>query len=220
MSAFSLKLLAFILMVIDHIGLVFFPDVALYRLIGRLSFPLFAWTIANGAYHTHNPQDYFMRLCLFAALSQVPYIYMVRTVAPDFWGLNIFFTLAVGFLAITVFRSTMPLIIKLLLLLLLIFVAYALSMDYGAYGVLIIILFYLFFYNKLQLFIWLAITTVSFSVLGLFQHNFINTIRFCGLGAYFFIATYNQKKGYNAQYFFYIAYPLHMVILYLLKVFY
>jgi hypothetical protein len=82
--------------VIDHIGLVFFPDVALYRLIGRLSFPLFAWTIANGAYHTHNPQDYFMRLCLFAALSQVPYIYMVRTVAPDFWGLNIFFTLAVG----------------------------------------------------------------------------------------------------------------------------
>src|SRR5258706_14601073 len=100
MSSFQIKLLAIIFMLIDHIGLYFFPQIILLRAIGRLSFPLFAWLIASGAIHTSSINFYLKRLFIFGCISQIPFILVNRFFNPNFWELNIFFTLFLGLLAI------------------------------------------------------------------------------------------------------------------------
>ena len=54
-----IKLFALITMVIDHIGLVFFPNVIIFRIIGRLSMPLFAYCVARGYYIIASKKDIF-----------------------------------------------------------------------------------------------------------------------------------------------------------------
>ena len=89
MTVFHLKIIAILTMTIDHVGFFFFPDIEVLRIIGRLSFPLFAWLIANGAYHTKNMHAYLVRLFIFALISQVPFSLAFRLISPLDTGLNI-----------------------------------------------------------------------------------------------------------------------------------
>ena len=57
-----LKLLAALTMVIDHAGLLLFPQTAVLRWIGRISFPLFAFCVGDGCVHTRKPWVYFWRV--------------------------------------------------------------------------------------------------------------------------------------------------------------
>ena len=57
-----LKLLAALTMVIDHAGLLLFPQAAVLRWIGRISFPLFAFCVGDGCVHTRKPRVYFWRV--------------------------------------------------------------------------------------------------------------------------------------------------------------
>ena len=84
MTSFQIKLLAIITMVIDHVGLFFFPHLQIFHIIGRLAFPLFAWLIAKGAKYTENINHYLFRLFVFALLSQVQYIMTYCLVDPSF----------------------------------------------------------------------------------------------------------------------------------------
>ncbi|NLH02388.1 MAG: fimbrial assembly protein, partial [Clostridiales bacterium] len=54
MSRAQIKMLAIVTMLIDHIGAIFFPQIPLFRIIGRLSFPLFCFFIAQGVLYTSN----------------------------------------------------------------------------------------------------------------------------------------------------------------------
>lgn len=50
-----LKVIAIITMIIDHIGLFFYPDISSFRVIGRISYPLFAFCIGyNQKYKLDN----------------------------------------------------------------------------------------------------------------------------------------------------------------------
>ena len=69
-----LKIIAIITMLIDHIGYVFFPDRIELRIIGRISFPLFAYCIAVGFLYTSNIKKYILRLAAFSILSQPFYV--------------------------------------------------------------------------------------------------------------------------------------------------
>ena len=66
-------------MLLDHIAAVFgvagwcFFSGEMLRNIGRIAFPLFAFAIVNGWYHTKDKQKYFSKIALFAAISQIPY---------------------------------------------------------------------------------------------------------------------------------------------------
>ena len=81
MSFFVLKIFALLAMLADHVAAVFgwtgwnvFPfDTNLWRCVGRLSFPIFAYGIVNGWKYTKNRERYFQNLCLCAAVSQVPF---------------------------------------------------------------------------------------------------------------------------------------------------
>lgn len=68
-----MQIIAMLTMLIDHIGVVFYPDESVLRIIGRLSFPLYAFALVRGYYHTSNMRRYLLRLTALAALSQLPY---------------------------------------------------------------------------------------------------------------------------------------------------
>ena len=54
----QLKIIAMVSMALDHIGLLFFPDVMLFRALGRIAFPIFAYMIAEGCRYTKNRAKY------------------------------------------------------------------------------------------------------------------------------------------------------------------
>ncbi len=90
-----IKVVAMILMVIDHVAWAFSRHPDVWRALGRGSFPLFAALLVVGMRRTRSPRRYLMRLALFALVSQFPFALCFR-------GLNIGFTLAIGGLALYV----------------------------------------------------------------------------------------------------------------------
>ena len=69
----ALKILACIAMVIDHVGLLFFPYEMIFRKIGRLSFPIFAFLLAEGCKYTKNKPKHFLTLFGLTVICQVGY---------------------------------------------------------------------------------------------------------------------------------------------------
>lgn len=98
MTSFHLKMVAFLLMFLDHIGVLFMVPGSgswlLARGLGRLSFPLYAYLVSHGIRHTHDVVAYCRRFLAFAFLSELPFDMAFFGHAPDFAHQNIFFTLA------------------------------------------------------------------------------------------------------------------------------
>jgi len=69
----SLKLIAALSMLIDHIGYMFFPKFEILRIIGRLSFPIFSYMLAEGCFYTHSKLKYFLSVFLLGIVCQVVY---------------------------------------------------------------------------------------------------------------------------------------------------
>lgn len=82
-----LKLIALITMIIDHIGAILFPEIEIFRIIGRLSFPIYAFFIAEGWHYTKNRTKYTITIALFAIITQPIYYFAINQS-----GLNILFT--------------------------------------------------------------------------------------------------------------------------------
>ena len=80
MTVFSLKLLAMVSMVCDHMGWWLYLEghigndvYVIMRSFGRMAFPMFCFLIANGYEHSSNKKGYLTRLIGFAAISQLPF---------------------------------------------------------------------------------------------------------------------------------------------------
>lgn len=67
-----LKLAAVITMFIDHIGLLW--EIDMFRAIGRMAFPLFAFCFIQGFLLTHDKMAYCYKLMQLAVFSQIPYM--------------------------------------------------------------------------------------------------------------------------------------------------
>lgn len=203
-------------MLIDHIGLFFFPESFLLRAIGRLSFPLFAWLIANGAYHTKSINKYFIRLLLLAILSQYPYMLLNRMIDPHTTALNIFFTLSIGLGAIIFIKKTSMKIHWVLITAVAAALATSLQTDYLGFGVLSIVAFYVYFKKKHALIISQIWIYFLMSLYFLSQGNTLGIVQLTGLLSLIFIHFYNNKEGVKVQFLFYLIYPIHYLIMYLL----
>ena len=96
-----LKLIAILSMVIDHVGSVFFPEYPVFRWIGRLAFPIFAYCLTVGLLYTHDIKKYLVRLGMFALVSHPFYIFAFHPWdwQAEWMNMNIFFTLLVSLLA-------------------------------------------------------------------------------------------------------------------------
>ena len=71
----QLKLIALITMTVDHIGMILFPSRLLFRVVGRLAFPIFAYMIAEGCLYTRSIWRYAGTLAAVAALCQSVYFF-------------------------------------------------------------------------------------------------------------------------------------------------
>jgi len=99
MTSFVLKIIAMTTMFLDHFGLALFNNVTELNIIGRIAFPIFAFQITEGYKHTKNLKKYFLRLFIFAIISQIPFSLFTSLFTSNI-SLNIFFTLLFGLICI------------------------------------------------------------------------------------------------------------------------
>lgn len=226
MNLFWIKILALVTMLIDHLGVFIFPNQPLLRLIGRLSFPLFAWGIANGARYTRSINKYLLRIFILAVISQIPYFLIFKISGVSNPEPNILFTFSLALSAIILLNKTKSLLSKLFVIICAALLAFVLKMDYQAFGVISVIVFYMLYNNNLVMGIaYLALTVVFFLVPlyinrflgGMIGVSYINIFELVSVVSIFIIALYNNKKGRGIKYLFYAFYPLHLILLYFIK---
>ena len=214
MSSFVLKIIAMISMLCDHSGYIIFNKFTFMNYIGRLAFPIFAFSITEGYSHTHNLKKYFCRLFIFALLSQIPYMLFLKVLGSDF-SLNILFTLILGLFVITVYEKLSNKILGLVFAIFCAAIAQILNFDYGWFGITIIFIFHTFKSSKILmniLFIIVAFINYFYSFMKYLNIVYLLIILFVCLSL-IPINLYNEKKGKNIKYFLYIFYPLHLILL-------
>ncbi|PKM67931.1 MAG: hypothetical protein CVU95_04605 [Firmicutes bacterium HGW-Firmicutes-2] len=209
MSNSSLKLIACLTMLIDHIGAILYPDISFLRMIGRLSFPIFAFLIVEGFHHTQNIKKYSIRLAIFALVSEVPYDLAFRGNVLDFYRQNIFFTLFLGLMCLWLYKryKTNNQVVGLLAVCIIGIISVLLKTDYSIYGIGMIFAFD--FFRDRRILACGAASVVNF-MMG-------SGIQGLAILAMPIIFAYNGKKGINLKYLFYGFYPVHLIILYILR---
>ena len=234
LTANMLRTIAVIFMLSDHIWAtaLSFGDWMTY--IGRMAFPIFAFQIAEGFVHTSNFKKYALRLLGFAVITEIPFnlFYSSRWFNP--YPQNVLFTLLLGLLAIKVIdglkkdRSLKNIALSVLLLGLILLASVVGFVDYNHYGVLTVIMLYLMrdfpFAWLGQLIGMVLINIVIFEGLVFPVEIFGKTFEIPSQGFAVFalipIWLYGNRKGKSSkilQYGFYAFYPLHMLVLFLIK---
>jgi hypothetical protein len=224
MSGSILKLLACLAMLIDHMA-AFLPgnfmdmketlfmigDKAIslrmiMHYIGRTAFPLFAFLITEGFTHTHDRKKYGINLFIFALISEIPWN-LAHTGDLFYARQNVFFTLLLGYLglcALEYYKDDYKK--KIITLAGLLGVSLVLRADYTCFGFGFIILLYL-------------LDRRMMAILGCCMLP----SRWIGGLAFVPILMYNGERGFAKakwiKYAFYIFYPLHLLVLYLVRTF-
>lgn len=220
MSIFTLKIIACITMILDHIKYAIpATDGSITKYFGRIAFPLFAFLITEGYVHTSSLEKYCKRLAIFAVISQIPFM-LFRTLVGEWIMLNIMFTFLFGLLAIGVFDKIKNKIISIPICFIIICLGEILRVDYGWFGVATVLVFYVFKQNRiLQSIIFSTLVAVYYYSKGVF--NLITTeillFYLFTILPVFLICLYNGKLGRKMKYFFYWFYPVHLIIFYLVK---
>lgn len=204
LNGFQLKIIAIILMTIDHAGATLFPQYIVLRYIGRLAFPIFAFLCVEGIIHTRNPVKYMMQLGIFALISEIPFDMAFKGKMWDTSSQNIFFTLLLGVIAIYIMRQGVLTTYKYSMIVILGFLAELLSTDYGMLGVWLIVGLYMTRDEWWKM----AVTLIVINVL------LYGGIQSFGALAILFIVLYDGTRGKGMKYFFYIYYPVHILILF------
>lgn len=202
-TACQLKWIGLITMVIDHIGLLFFQDLRILDVIGRISFPIFAFTTAVGFMYTKNIAKYGLRLLAFAVVSE-PFYDLAFFGTPVYMGRqNVLFTFALGVLMLYLWLYFENIVFRCLSVLLVLLAAELLATDYNSMGLLMILFCYCFYNENLKRDIAVALINLLlmggrqiFAVLALIP-----------------LHLYRGEKGRDMKAVFYLFYPLHLALL-------
>ena len=213
LSGSALKMIAIATMLIDHIAATVIIRVlkfggyndSLYQLyrvmrnIGRIAFPIFCFLLVEGFMHTRDREKYARRLGCFAAISEIPFDLAFNGKILEVGYQNVFFTLLLVMKQsrFSVWKRTG---LSTLAILVGMFAAEFLSTDYGALGVLCIMVFYLFRRSRMQQVVFGCLAFVWWEWAAVF--------------AFIPIYFYNGKRGFGMKYFFYAFYPVHLLTLY------
>jgi hypothetical protein len=216
-----LKIIAIATMVIDHVGRTLYPDLLFLQMIGRLAFPLFAYLIVLGAESTKKPLKYMATLLVFAIVSQLPY-FLAFSMQP-FEQLNILFSLLLG--AVTIYfynkRSMLAFVPVLLSIILptegsyyvvLTAVGMKLLKDIPKLGALVLFALNVQFLfigdleTQIQILSLLAVPLIFLHIKGWLKKEI-------------FIPE-NSLAYTIRKYAFYGFYPLHLALLFLIKLFF
>lgn len=209
----TLKLIAIITMFIDHIGAgileqlpgfvpnssIFYTDIVL-RYIGRVAFPIFCFLLVEGFLHTSNIKKYAIRLFLFALISEIPFDLAFSRKILETNYQNVFFTLFIGLvtlMAVKHFENQK--LLRILAIFAGIAAAQFLRTDYAGFGVVFILLLYIF-HDKI------IFRNIICSVAIIWELT--------APIAFIPITLYNGLRGIKMKYFFYIFYPAHLLLIY------
>ena len=254
MSSFVLKIIAILCMFCDHFSDAIIGHLSILNVIGRIAFPIFAFQLVIGFINTKNIKKYSIRLLTFALISQLPFMllmyimnydtslsetfslisqnpfsFFMNLVNTNFFTLNIFFTLLLGITALLFYNKFSNKFIKWLSIIFIIALGEFANVDYGGWGVLLILFIYLFYPKfehanilnnhiilKYIIFIlgYLLLCIYKYSnFFGILSITWIIPIILFTFLPIIFMLFYNNKKGLSMKYFFYIFYPLHLIVL-------
>ena len=235
-SALTLHILAMIFMLFDHLWATVIPGNQWLTCVGRLAFPIFAFLLVEGYFHTSNLRCYALRLFLFALISEIPFNLMYSSSLIYPYHQNVIWTLLLGLgcihlnevivqkgkMWLRIFVGDITMVAG--------FLAGLLTMvDYYGVGVVTILTFYFFrkrnwwyLLGQIAVLYYLNVEILS----GLYFEVTImgNTIHIVQQGlallALIPIWMYRGRKGHNSkiiQYACYGFYPLHMLVLYFIR---
>ncbi|MDO4739506.1 MAG: TraX family protein [Eubacteriales bacterium] len=235
-----LKLVAITSMLIDHLGAALFPGVSSMRIVGRLAFPIFCYTLAAGCCYTRSMRSYVLRLFLTGVVSQPIYclamghtnMLMDRLTFANplldalkwyFYSLrtcNILFALTLGALVIWTLKEK-----KYVLTALLAFFIYwidgrgYLAMSYGLNGIVLMLLFWAFIDKPLASFVWvggfmLLWAGSGYSIVFYDLHFGIQLYAMLALPLIYLPMDRHFKMPRSV---FYLFYPLHLLLIFFLK---
>ena len=210
LSGSALKVIAIISMVVDHCAYYLMENNTLLyevmRCFGRITFPVFAFLIAEGFRYTRNRMKYFLQLLGFGVVSEVPW-YLLNGADGTH---NVMFTLALGVVALVAFEKlkkdgTLCCCDILLIAL----IATWSGVDYEWRGVLVIVIFYLLETNRASLpFGRMAQLLCAFPLM-------MHYGAWGALLACLILSLYNGTRGFIngfiAKYGVYVFYPLHLL---------
>ncbi len=219
LSGNQLKIIAAILMTIDHIGAYLFPNDIVFRIIGRLSFPVFAYMIVEGCKFTRNRKRYFLNMSSSAFLCQLVYFLALNSLKQC-----ILVTFSLSVLLIYVFdrvalkKDLKNILIMIFSIIAVFFISEIVPMlsktdfyiDYGFSGILVPVFVSLGKTPKEKLkLLFSSLILLCFSIGG---------IQWFSLFSILFISLYSGERGKKKmKSFFYIYYPLHLIAIYLIS---
>lgn len=222
MSANVLKMIALIAMTIDHMGLLLFPGISWMRIIGRIAFPIFAFMIGEGCRYTHRRSRYLQQIAFLGIFMQVVLWIGTRSL---YQSVFISFTMAILLIyaidqakksgqwkdwlcvglvggAISFLCLGLPELLH----------KTDYQVDYSMIGVLLPVVSY-FARGKGVRLVGYALGLIALSL-------FYGGIQWFCLLALPFLGMYNEQRGSaRLKNLFYFYYPVHLGVLYAIKMF-
>lgn len=224
-----LKLIALVAMTLDHIGNVLFPGEHLFlRYIGRMAFPIFAFLIATHLTHNENFKKYILRLLPFAIITSLIIIPFEISYDKPF-KLNILWTFLISICGVYSFKcikkENLPKIIAYFFYFMTFLFMYCLSLisDYYFNGVCFILVLYIYLKTK-KVIPLLGVLFLSFllNTKGYANHpTEVITMSCIGFLTTLFLLTLKfnkpQRRFLKPWWLVYCYFPLHLVILYMIR---
>jgi hypothetical protein len=205
---FTLKFLAIAAMLLDHIGWGFYPGSLWMRCVGRLTMPLMCYFVGEGFRQTHDIKRYAGRLLIFALVAEIPFqLYFYE---PG----NVMFTLLGGLLLLWAWRDLRN---RFAACGVMVLILAAVSLpgyetDYGATGVMMV-----FLAGYLSHPVARAIAPALLCGLNNAMAGASVPLWYWPLFAGILLCFYHGKRGYSMKYLFYVFYPLHLLILWRIR---
>lgn len=230
LSGNTLKIIAAVFMLIDHVGMMFFPLEMSWRIVGRLAFPIFAFMISEGARYTRDRRNYFLGIFILAVICQVVYyifdksLYMCILVT---FSISILLIYAMQRFKQVIFDESAGRADKIIAGAVFLFDMLAAALlngifeiDYGFFGCMVPVFASLFDFRNIsapESIKKLDTVTVRVLTMGvgliLLSLDTVN-IEFFSLLSLIFLLLYSGERGrLKMKYFFYLFYPLHLVVL-------
>lgn len=227
LSGNTLKIIAMLTMLVDHIGYILFPNVLILRIIGRISLPIFAFMIGEGCIYTRNKLKYFLGIFLLAVLCQIGYF-----IAGFGLDLSILVTFSYSLLIIfslqnlreKIINGTKPdMLFAYALSVMMIGATYIVNRyyraDYGFWGCMLPAFAYFAVFISEEASTLMKVAFFAVGLLILCWRS--GGIQYYSLLSLPLLLLYSGKRGqYNIKHLFYLFYPTHLVILYLIKCLY
>ena len=208
-DSFTLKMIGIVTMLIDHVGAILFPEYLIFRIIGRISFPIFTYTLVEGFMHTHDVGKYMMRLGVLALISEIPFDLAFSGTIWNIQSQNVFFTLFLGVFMLYLMLKVPNAIVRFVCVLALLLLSEFLHTDYSSMGLLMIYWFYQYRDNKVMK--ALGIAAINILLMG--------GVQIYAIFALIPILLHNGEQGIRCKRFFYGFYPVHLLVLYFISLF-